>query len=327
MELDIVSVSRGSISRIQTYSGLVLPEVLELAFSAPGPITEVLVSVGSQVREGDALARLNTAALESALESARSQLEFAEREHELNLKRRELQLEIARLELQELRSYGASASVRRLKEVQIQEQENQLEEFVGLWELSRGEMELNVSELEKQVAAGVLAAPCSGTVVHCSAAEGGYAMANTPLIWLARADSVRITTDYLTADAINRASELYAMVDGCRVEVEYVPMERAEYLSKKASGEALQSTFRVKDAHGAAVEPGMEVVLFLAADTVEDALILPANAVRRDAAGFYVYRVTPEGQQRQSVSRGVFTDALVQITQGLEEGEQVYVGN
>ena len=128
-------------------------------------------------------------------------------------------------------------------------------------------------------------------------------------------------------DKVNKASDLYAMVDGYRVDVEYVPMDRKEFLAMKASGDTMYSVFRVRDAHGAQVKAGMEVVLFLASDHAEDALILPANAVRRDSTGFYVYRVTPEGQQRQSVSRGIFTDALVQITSGLEEGEQVYVGN
>ena len=131
---------------------------------------------------------------------------------------------------------------------------------------------------------------------------------------------------YITADTVSRAVELYAMVDGCRVEVEYVPLARAEYLAMKASGDAMQSTFTVKDAHGSPVEAGMEVVLFLVTDRVDDTLILPANAVRRDTTGYYVYRVTDEGQKRQSVTRGLFTDALVEIAQGLEEGEQVYVG-
>ena len=327
MEQDIVTVTRGSLSRLQTCSGLVLPEVLELSFTAPGPITEVLVSVGSQVQEGEPLVKLNTASLETALDNARSQLEYSLSEHELNLRKRELQLDIARLELEEMKNYGASSTARKLKEVQIEEQENQLEEFNGLWELNRAELELSIGELEKQVASGVLTAPCAGTVVHCLASEGSYALVNSPLVWLARADSVTIRTDYLTADAVNRASEVYAMVDGYRVEVEYVPLARAEYLAMKASGDTMKSVFRVKDAHGAKVEAGMEVVLFLASDSVEDALILPSNALRRDSAGYYVYRVTPEGQQRQSVTRGIFTDALVQITQGLEEGEQVYVGN
>ena len=173
----------------------------------------------------------------------------------------------------------------------------------------------------------MLTAPCAGTVVYCSAAEGGYAMANTPVVWLAEADSVRIRTDYITADAVSRAVELYAMVDGCRVEVEYVPLARAEYLAMKASGDTMQSTFTVKDAHGNPVEAGMEVVLFLVTDRVDDTLLLPANAVRRDTTGYYVYLVTDEGRKRQSVTRGLFTDALVEIAQGLEEGEQVYVGN
>ena len=327
MEQDIVSVTRGTISKVQIYTGLVLPEVHDLAFTGPGLITEVLVSVGSQVKKGDTLARLNTASLESALESARSQLEYADSEYDLNLKKRELQLEIARLELQELKNYGASSTTRKLKEVQIQEQENQLEEFSGLWELNRAEMVLNIGELEKQVAAGVLTAPCAGTVVYCSASEGGYAMANTPVIWLAEEGSSRIRTDYISSDTVGRAVEVYAMVDGYRVEVEYQPLGRAEYLAMKASGDTMQSTFLITDAHGAQVQSGMEVVLYLATGRAEDALILPANAVRRDSSGYYVYRVTKDGQQRQSVSRGLFTDALVEITQGLEEGEQVYVGN
>ena len=327
MEQDIVSVTRGSISRLQTHSGLVLPEVLELAFTVPGPITEVLVSVGSQVEAGEPLVKLNTASLETALESAKSQLAYTESEYELNLHKRELQLEIARLELEELKSYGASSTARKLKEVQIEEQENQLAEFTGLWELNRAEQARSIGELEKQITAGVLTAPCAGTVVFCSAAEGSYAMVNTPVLWLAKADSVTIRTDYLAVDKVNKASDLYAMVDGYRVDVEYVPMDRKEFLAMKASGDTMYSVFRVRDAHGAQVKAGMEVVLFLASDHAEDALILPANAVRRDSTGFYVYRVTPEGQQRQSVSRGIFTDALVQITSGLEEGEQVYVGN
>lgn len=327
MEQDIVSVTRGSIGKVQTYSGLVLPEVLELSFTAPGLITEVLVSVGSQVKAGQAVARLNTASLESALDSARDQLAYSDTEHELNRKKRELQIDIARLELQELKDYGAGSTTRKLKETQILELENQMEEFEGLWELNRADMVRNIEELETQVSAGILTAPCDGTVVHCSAAEGGYAMANSPVIWLAAAGSARIRTDYLTADQVSRATELYAMVDGYRVEVEYVPLARKEYLAMKASGDVMQSTFLVKDAHGSPIEPGMTVILFLTNDQADDALILPANAVHRDTGGYYVYRVTPEGRERQVVSRGVVTDALVQITQGLEEGDQVYVGN
>ena len=327
MVQDIVTVTRGSIGRVQTYSGLVLPEVLELSFTGAGLITEVLVSVGSQVQTGQTLAKLNTASLESALASARDQLEYSDNEHELNRKKRELQMDIARLELEELKNYGASSTTRKLKEAQIHELENQMEEFEGLWLLSREDMVRNIEELEKQVSAGVLTAPCDGTVVHCAAAEGSYAMANNAVIWLAAADSARIRTEYLTADQVNRASELYAMVDGYRVEVEYVPLARKEYLAMKASGDVMQSTFLVKEANGHPVEAGMEVILFLTTDQAQDALLLPSNAVHRDTGGYYVYRVTPEGRERQTVTRGVFTDALVQITQGLEEGEQVYVGN
>ena len=274
MEQDIVTVTRGSIGRVQTYSGLVLPEILELSFTGAGLITEVLVSVGSQVQTGQTLAKLNTASLESALASARDQLEYSDTEHELNRKKRELQMDIARLELEELKNYGASSTTRKLKEAQIHELENQMEEFEGLWLLSREDMVRNIEELEKQVSAGVLTAPCDGTVVHCAAVEGSYAMANNAVIWLAAADSARIRTEYLTADQVNRATELYAMVDGYRVEVEYLPLARKEYLAMKASGDVMQSTFLVKEANGHPVEAGMEVVLFLTTDQAQEIMVV-----------------------------------------------------
>ena len=327
MELDIVEVTRGTLDKVQTYSGLVLPRIRELSFPIGGTIADVLVSVGSRVKKGDVLAKLNTAAADQSLENARERLEYARAEHELNVKRQELQLDVARLELEELRSLGMSSTTRRLKEIQIEDLEAKLEEFQGLWALTEADLVSSVEKLEEQAVAGVLLAPCSGTVVHCIAADGSYAMTNNPLIWIAEEGGYTMNTDYLTADVVSRAVELYAMVDGVRVEVEYEPLDRKTYLAKMASNEPMQSTFKIGDTHGAKVTEGMEVVIFLVTDRAEDALQLPANAVRRDSLGTYVYKDVNGSQQRQSVSQGIVTDALIQITHGLEEGDKVYVGN
>ena len=63
--------------------------------------------------------------------------------------------------------------------------------------------------------------------------------------------------------------------------------------------------------------------------SVPDALLIPANALFRDSSGKYVYVYEADGETRvrRSVETGVTTDWQVQITDGLEEGEIVYVAN
>ena len=67
----------------------------------------------------------------------------------------------------------------------------------------------------------------------------------------------------------------------------------------------------------------------LVSKSVPDALLIPANALFRDSSGKYVYVYEADGETRvrRSVETGVTTDWQVQITDGLEEGEIVYVAN
>jgi len=122
------------------------------------------------------------------------------------------------------------------------------------------------------------------------------------------------------AAALSGADEVYATVAGQRVEV--VPhTENGEF--EVRSG---MSAFDISDAGGAEVYSGMSAVLFVITDRVEDALIVPSSAVRYDY-GYYVYKIVDGVQVRQSVQRGVYNDAEVQILSGLEEGDVVYAGN
>lgn len=327
MEPDIVRVERGTISRIETYEGLVLPEVRQLSFAEGGRISQVYVCVGSRVEKGDILVSLDSSFTASQLESAKQSYEYSLRESELNRKKKELGIEIAQLELEELKAYGMSYSTRRLKELELEGLENSLAEWEQLNGMELSGLEASIAELETRLEASVLRAPCAGTVVLSNAADGGYASAGIPIVWLADSAERYITTDYVTADAVNKANEIYALVDGKRVEVEYKPMSRAEYLAMSASEGGLQSRFSLKASNGNPVEDGMDVILYVISDRVEDTLLLPSTAVRRDSSGWFVYAYENGTSVRRSVTRGVYTDALTELREGVEEGEQIYAGN
>ncbi len=326
MKPDTEVAVRGSICVLQTYEGLVMPETRELSFPGAGVLSEVNVCVGSDVTEGQVLARLDYSVYEASLAALEDSHAYSVRERELSLKKARLQLELAEAELEQLKAAGAGQDALRLQEIRVEELENTLRRDTELWAMQREESELRIAQLRELVAGSVITAPCDGTVLYCTAAEGGYAMSGNPLIWLAEPEACYISSPYLTADQIARADAVYAAVDGQELPVEYVPMERAEYLSLKSMGLPMKSRFELP-AGAEGVEAGMSAVIFLKSRVEEDALIVPSGAVHKESSGYFVYKMVDGVQQRCSVTLGVIHDAQTQILSGLEEGDVVYVGN
>ncbi len=318
--LDTVAVRRGDIRTVQTYEGLVLPVVRELSFTVSGVMTGVNVCAGSRVKAGQELARLDVSAYASALESMESYLAYADENEAILERQQEIQIELARLALEEQRSAGAGWSSLRLAEVKIEEQENSLAETRALWALDREEQASRIGELRAIVDSSILLAPCDGTVVTCTAADGGYAMENMGVIWLAEDKELYLSVAPVSAAALSEAAEVYATVDGRRVEVAPRSAEEA-YLTR-----AGMSAFDVAEAADAPVESGMTAVLFVVSQRAEDVLIVPSSAVYYDYSSF-VYKIVDGVQVRQNIQTGVSNDAEVQILSGLQEGDVVYAGS
>lgn len=328
MEADVVVAEYGEIFNVIAVEGLVLPYIHDLAFEAGGIIDEVFVTVGSVVKAGDIIARLDSESYEKSLASAEDNLTYSTEVWRLTEEKAEIQIEIAKIELEDLRNMGASSSKIDLKKIEIAELENKLAADRGIWELTRTDLEQNIEQLKVQIESSILIAPCDGTIVQSTAAEGGFTMADIGLFRLAEDANLYISTDYVTSEQIDKALEIYGTVAGKSVDVEYVPMDRVEYISRNDSGEDMYSTFIVSDSGDAEVESGMNAVIFIVTERDDNALIVPTCALRRDINGDFVYIVDANGTQiRRNVKRGIYNDAYVQILEGIEEGDVVYAGN
>lgn len=328
MEPDNTVVTRGEIFNVITLEGIVLPYVHDLCFDAGGIIDEVLVTVGSPVKAGDVIARLDADIYKSSLTALESNLAYNLEVWALTEKMAVTKIEIAKAEFKQLKAEGAAASATSLKEIEITDLENKLNADKALWELTRADLEAGIAQLREQVSGSVLTAPCDGTIVYTTAVEGGYAIADSSLFRLAEDANLYISADYVTADQVDKALEIYGTVAGKEVSVKYEPMDRVEYLSRNDSGKAIDSTFVVSDAGDVEVESGMSAVIFIVTERDNNALIVPTCTVRQDVNGYFVYLVDESGTQiRRNIKRGIYNDAYVQILEGLEEGDVVYAGN
>ena len=77
---------------------------------------------------------------------------------------------------------------------------------------------------------------------------------------------------------------------------------------------------------GAALRPGMSATVEILAQHLQDVVYVPLPAVQRIDGMSYVWKVTPEGPEAVDVQIGANDRTHVEITDGLSEGEQVYLG-
>ena len=319
--LDVAPVIRGSIQRTVIREGIVLPGVRELGFSSSGRVTELLVCPGTHVKAGDVIARLDVARTADALAAAESRLAYAEENEAILEREQEIRIELAKLDLQDLKNGGAGSARVRMAELKIEEQENSLRETRALWALDKGEQERSIAELRSVVERSVLSAPCDGTVVTCTIAEGGYAIENAAVIRLAEDAALYISVSEVSAAELNAAEEVYATVAGQRVEIVRRPEGGKTYAERDG-----MSAFDISDAHGVKPESGQAAILYMICDRQEDALLVPSSAIHKEGGVSFVYRIVDGAQVRQTVQTGVANEAEVQILSGLEEGELVYAG-
>jgi HlyD family secretion protein len=69
--------------------------------------------------------------------------------------------------------------------------------------------------------------------------------------------------------------------------------------------------------------PGTNVDASIRTAVVDNAIVIPKETLRRDAEGTYVYRLDGDAVERRAVKTGTSNISLVQIVEGLAEGDLV----
>src|SRR6185369_9562730 len=72
------------------------------------------------------------------------------------------------------------------------------------------------------------------------------------------------------------------------------------------------------------LRPGMTAKVTFLVDDVKDALTLPVSAVVEQKGNFFCWVKTPEGPQRRPLKLGRTNDKLIEVVDGVKEGEDVF---
>lgn len=325
VKLDTAVVTQSEIFMTKVYKGEVVPCVEELSFAMDGYLGECFVKLGDIVEQDQILITLDVEQLQKQIDTLEAEIAHAGKMGAYSDRLAELDIEIAEAQLEVLRQTGASVDACKDKALEIEQRKLNLAQDRELRGFESRQKEAALEKLKKQAENAVIKAPNNGRIVYVSPAKEGSAVrANATVIGIADEDRLCVSTEYITPKKIEDSDRVYARILDTDVPLRYIPMDNAEYVSKVSAGEEIKSEFAM-EATSQRFHCGQFAAVMLLDTYKEDVLTIPVNALFRDEKGRYVYKIQEGERIRCNITVGIINDVKAEITEGLQEGDVVYV--
>lgn len=326
VQLDTFVACVDDISKLEVHDASVVPYVEEMYFPQAGTIDEVHVIIGQQVKAGDVLVTLNQDAQVKQLESLRADMEALETDAYYAQQLVTIDLAILEAEKRALENqHTPDETAIALKALEMEELLLQQEMEAAVRALKLSELRGKLEALEKEISQNALCAPFDGRVVHMAdVSRGSYVSAYAPLMFLADDSRLSVRSEYISAYTLGYANDVYALIGDKRYALTPVEMDTQAYVSLVFSGETPMTDFAI-DEPDENITAGKYAAVCLESLKREGVLLVPSNALYMGEGTRYLYVIENGVRVRRDVKTGVTNGIMTQITEGLEEGELVYV--
>lgn len=329
---DTARVTRGNVEVAEQYRGMVRMVSEKLYFGDTGlRFGEYFCVPGQEVRKGELLARLDTEYLDEEIQTQREAIAHLRRESAFENESLELDITIAQVEQQAytqnltdisedalIMAENARAVVEEKRLALSQAQERQ--------SLSLTYAQDYLRELEERAAGAEMYAPFDGVITYVEdKVPGAQVEPYAPLIYISDGRELFVEYTSIVTLSVSRNAVAVGFIGDRAYDLERIPLSAQDmiYYNNQRLSPPVRFNFLDPDED---VTPGAYVAIRIYSSVSEDVLRIPVNAYYSDAElGAYVY-VREDGQKvMRSVTTGLRSEVYVEVKQGLEEGEEVYV--
>lgn len=306
--VEIVTAAAAPFTETYRVTAVALPiRVHYLSAEVGGTLVELDADVGSRVKEGDVLARLDPVPLTLARDTAR-----AERE------RAQVRLDLAR------KAYARQEALHRQGSVA----DPVLEEAELTVKLAEAELKLaglRLEETERDLSHTVIRAPADGEITQRLPEVNQVLAPGAPLFHLARTDRIRFNAGLSEQQVVHvrEGAKAALSLDALPERAFTGRVTRVGSVDKPGEA-AFPVEVRVDNPDGA-IRPGMVARITLTGRKMPEALQVPSVALRRGADGLGLFVVDKGTARRRPVTLEALVDERAVIGEGLTAGEQVVV--
>lgn len=319
------AVTRTDIFDAEYQEAIVTSDIHNLSFSRSGTVAYSYVQLGDYVEKGQLIARLNDYSDANRINNYESQLINLNEEQLAELERIEEEIRILTAERDRLLAGGDKISAAS-KDLDIEARQATLEYTKHLHVLERENLEKTLTQAQNSYYGYDLTAPCSGTIASVSGLTAGSRVrARNTVGVLIDDENLYIKGDYISETELEEYSKITALIGDKTYELTYIPLEEdvKDYLTY--NNRDLYNCYSI-NAEPGELSQGSFAALILISNYRENALAVPPGAIYEGTEGNYVYVIKEDGSREyRLVQTGVTTESYVEITNGLQEGEYVYV--
>jgi RND family efflux transporter MFP subunit len=304
---DLYTVQRQPLERTLPLTGTLAPLVeAEVKAKVAGQLVEVAVREGEQVKQGQVLARIDPTELRARV---------AAREAEAAAARS--QLELSRKTLQQQQALAQQGFISRNA---LQNAESGFEVAQARLGTARAELALAREDLDK----AAIQAPFSGTVAARLAEPGERVAVDAPVLRLVNLSQLALQAP-VPAESIAEVRVGQPVTFRVQGFGERTFTGRVDRINPTTTeGSRSFPVHVVIENPDGALRGGLFATGSLVLERIENALPVPATAVREENGGAHVYAIENEVVQRKPVELGLRTrNGFVEVRSGLEPGDVV----
>lgn len=335
---------------VDIYSSSVNPVVTEYSFKKEQTFQSYGAVPGETVEEGTVLVYSETKSLDEEKQSIDEEIDDLVNNHQIEATRLEKDLiDAKKAEEEALESYNKIARVEpepctpqhdawedqvRWPEysyknsIQRREKiEDSIRQNNELYQVDYDYLLGKKKRINEKVEDSTVVSDTAGEIVACNYFENGDLLSKeVPVLAVGDTSTKVLQTDYISKGTINKALDVYAIIDGKRYEIEYVNMEPEEYQQLVDEEESVHTTFILQDP-SEEISIGTYAVVVIEKDRRRKVLCIPDDALKKESDGYYVYLFDGEESKYVPVEVGMRDGQYAEIISGLKSGDKVLTDN
>jgi multidrug efflux pump subunit AcrA (membrane-fusion protein) len=332
-----LAVQRGTLRVTVGGSGTVQPaRSADLAFSATGTISDVLVAEGDTVEQDQELARLDTETLQTQVTTARAQRDAAQAQRDAAQAQRDA-AQAHRDRIKEAEEDGnnsrqtvdTSEASKKQADAQIQQAEAQIRQAAA--QVDQAEAQLQQAELTLQRA--TLRAPFAGTVTAVNVAPGdnSSAVGASPTGGSGAPFTVADTSRYHVEANISEA-DIARIQEGQSAEITIDALGSepisgtVSYIAPAATVAQNVATYLVRldvPENVKGLRIGMSASVEINQEEHNNVLLVPNSAIRTEGNRHIVRVKNANGFEDREIQTGLSNDVETEVVGGLNEGDTI----
>ncbi|MGE5632061.1 MAG: efflux RND transporter periplasmic adaptor subunit [Caulobacteraceae bacterium] len=337
IEVKTAAADRHKLQTTMNVTGVLVPaQTININSKLSGQVIEMGFDVGSSVKAGDVLVRLETKALSAQLQQAEAGLESAQAAKQSV----QSQADLAKINLDTAQKaydrtktlYAAGgASQSQLDDVSSKldlarkQYENAAGSSLNQAQASIKTAQANINNIKVQMENAIIKSPINGIVVNRNINIGEIASPTLPLMAIADTSALKLkgTVSQEVLPLIKAEQEINVFVD---IYPDKTYKGKIDSIGPMAVSTGVFFPIEISIQNGGDIKAGLSARASI--DVVDEkGVVVPAAAVVQNNGESYVYVIKDNVAVKRIVTTGLKNDKEIEILKGLEAGERVAVTN